>query len=99
MRLTQAEQSTIRHAALEIFGPQITVRLFGSRVDDAKRGGDIDLLVEAPAPVAQKAQKTLRLVAELQLRLGDQPIDVLVVDPDTTMQPVHKVAQQTGVLL
>jgi hypothetical protein len=47
MRLTQEQQSAIRTAASEAFGAGATVWLFGSRVDDHKKGGDIDLVIEA----------------------------------------------------
>jgi hypothetical protein len=41
MRLTGVEQQVIRDARLRRFG--VRPRLFGSRVDDTRRGGDIDL--------------------------------------------------------
>ena len=46
MRLTPIEHEAIKRAAQSSFEPGVVLRLFGSRVDDAKRGGDIDLLVE-----------------------------------------------------
>ena len=46
MRLTPAQHSAIRTTATEIFGEDAIIWLFGSRVDDDKRGGDIDLLIE-----------------------------------------------------
>lgn len=73
--------------------------VFGSRVDDTARGGDIDLIVQLEQPVQQRERKALQLVARLQMRLGMQPIDVLVVDPQTEMLPVHEEAIRTGVRL
>lgn len=46
MRLTADEVAAIKAAAVQAFGETAVVRLFGSRVDDAERGGDIDLHVE-----------------------------------------------------
>lgn len=46
MRITETERRVLRDAAREAFGADSTVFLFGSRVDDSRRGGDIDLLVE-----------------------------------------------------
>jgi hypothetical protein len=40
-----------------------------------------------------------RFVAELQLKMGEQKIDVVMVDPDTDFQPIHQIAQKTGVQL
>ena len=44
MRLTANELSTIREEIGRL-DPQAEVYLYGSRVDDAARGGDVDLLV------------------------------------------------------
>ena len=46
MRLTPHEVEAIKAAAREVFGPTAVVRVFGSRADDAKRGGDLDLYLE-----------------------------------------------------
>lgn len=43
MRLQSKEIQTIIHAAQEIYGDGVKVYLFGSRLYDTKRGGDIDL--------------------------------------------------------
>ncbi len=99
MRLNNDTRKTIRETVHEIFGPHANVLLFGSRVDDAVRGGDIDLLVQVDKADQENQQKALRLVARLQIRLGDQPIDVLVIDPETLQQPVHKEALRMGVKL
>ena len=44
MRLSIEQIQAIRYAASTTFGDDTQVWLFGSRVDDAKKGGDIDLL-------------------------------------------------------
>ncbi len=46
MRLTAEESAAIKSAAAQAFGSGAVVRLFGSRVHDHLRGGDIDLRVE-----------------------------------------------------
>lgn len=99
MRLSASTQQVIRETVREIFGPEATVTVFDSRTDDTARGGDIDLLIRSETPVAQRERKALQLVARLQIRLGDQPIDVLVLDPETPRQPIHEEALQTGVQL
>lgn len=99
MRISEQARTTIRETAKEIFGSHTDVILFGSRVDDRARGGDIDLLVHSSQPVDNARTKSLQLVARLQMRLGDQPIDALVLDPKTTRQPIHEIAIDTGVKL
>ncbi|MBK5938471.1 nucleotidyltransferase domain-containing protein [Halochromatium roseum] len=99
MRLTPDQIEIIRQTTHEVFGDHVRVRLFGSRLDDQRRGGDIDLLVESDQTILDQARKRLQLVARLQMRLGDQPIDVLTVDGQTNAGPVHREAQRTGVQL
>ena len=99
MRLTPETRLLIKEIVLDVFGPSAAVRVFGSRANDEARGGDIDLLVECSEPVKDRLKKTLALTAKLQIRLGDQHIDVIVTDPQTKPQPVHEVARRTGVPL
>lgn len=99
MRLTPETRRLIKENVLDLFGPNATVRVFGSRANDEARGGDIDLLVECNEPVKDRLRKTLALTARLQSGLGDQRIDVIVADPQTKPQSVHEVARKTGVPL
>ena len=89
MRLTSAEREAILNVAREVLGDDVKVRLFGSRVDDSARGGDIDLLIECDEQVPNRASAASRVAALLQMRLGDQRIDVLILDPQTKRLPVH----------
>ncbi len=99
MRLTPEQTRAIVAAATELAGADACVRLFGSRLDDGLKGGDIDLLVECARPVDRPVWLAARLTARLQRILGDRKIDVLVVDPSTPLEPVHRAARATGVLL
>ncbi len=99
MRLSTQKQTIIRDTVHEVFGQEVTVILFGSRIDDNAKGGDIDLLVQSGNPIQRREHKALQLVAKLQIQLGDQPIDVLVLDPETPRQPVHEEALSVGVKL
>jgi predicted nucleotidyltransferase len=99
MRLSASATRTIREKARAAFGPNTRVLLFGSRTDDRARGGDIDLLIEVDHPLGNRAAAAARLEAELQIALGDQRIDILLVDPNTIPQPIHTAARRTGVPL
>lgn len=99
MRLTPEQVRAIKEEAARLFGPDVEVRLFGSRTNDALRGGDIDLLVITPEPISERERKRVHFVARMQMRLGDQPIDVLVLDPEVKPSPVHESALATGVPL
>ena len=55
MRLSDALIRSIRLLALQEAGERARVRVFGSRLDDAARGGDLDLMLEVPEPVENPA--------------------------------------------
>ena len=80
MRLAPADLTAITAAAQAVLPAGSRVMLFGSRTDDSRRGGDIDLLVEPPAPLDAMAQTQLRskLAARLYRLLGERRIDILV---------------------
>jgi predicted nucleotidyltransferase len=94
MRLTEQQKRSIHDTAEEMFGAEARVYLFGSRADDRQRGGDIDLLVEVDHVLDNRPSAAARFAARLQRRLGDRKIDVLVVDPRTDRQAIHKVAHE-----
>ena len=48
MRLTPTQIQTITQTISQLTGGTAEVFLFGSRVDDRSRGGDVDLLIETP---------------------------------------------------
>ena len=101
MRLTPEQLSAIRMTAAETFGDTASIWLFGSRVDDSKRGGDIDLLIETrQSDIAAIVRAELAFLTKLQMLLGEQKIDVLVDYPtrhDTP--PIFAIAKQTGIPL
>lgn len=95
MRLQAKEIQTIIRAAKEIYGEGVKVYLFGSRLDDTKRGGDIDLLVRTTEG-EKGVLARIRLVSRLKEYLGDQKIDVIGDHEDS---PVVREALKKGVQL
>lgn len=81
MRLTAQERLQIAQATALVLPTGSRVCLFGSRTDDQRRGGDIDLLVETPSALDAPRQVALRtrFAAELYRRLGERRIDLLFV--------------------
>lgn len=101
MRLTTQQQATVRDSVAEVFGSDAQVRLFGSRVDDTKRGGDIDLLVTTSERDVQALMRAeIALLTKLQDQLGEQKIDLLLDYPSRKVHlPILGIAMQTGILL
>ncbi len=95
MRLGADEAEVIRGAILEA-DPAAEIYLYGSRVDDHARGGDIDLLVVSEI---LGFREVLRLRREILDRIGWQQLDLVVVGPDERDQPLAIIARETGVRL
>jgi hypothetical protein len=101
MRLTPHQLSSIQNVFKTIFLPTDNMWLFGSRVDDNKKGGDIDLYIETQYDNdAIIATKKIQFLVELKKKIGEQKIDVIINPiPLTRMLPIYQEARQHGVLL
>ena len=75
MRLQDNEVGVILSEVKKAFA-DARVYLFGSRLDDTRRGGDIDLFI-VPAASGNTLEQKIRLVARLQ-RLLHKPVDVVI---------------------
>ncbi len=93
MRLTEQQRNIIREAGLYYFG--VVPYLFGSRLNDAERGGDIDLFIPGAWSAKEAVPRRLRFCLELRRRLGDQKIDVVV--EHKTPSSIQVWARQNGV--
>lgn len=99
MRLTTFQQNVIKQVAIQHFGGKASVRLFGSRVDDTLKGGDIDLLLQLSDKTTFLAEKVLRFNTLLQKKLGTQKIDIITLEPNQTPNAVQQQALKNGIML
>ncbi len=101
MRLTKFEIEIIKRVATEIWGNKTMICLFGSRADDSKKGGDIDLLIQPAGE--QRPEKVMlqksEFLSKLEILLGEQKIDVLVQTPYNKNLKIIKTAQLNGIIL
>ncbi|MBL0319459.1 MAG: nucleotidyltransferase domain-containing protein [Alphaproteobacteria bacterium] len=99
MRLTEKEIKAICEAFREHFAPGDKLYLFGSRVDDSKRGGDIDLFIQThETDYDITFQNKIRFTVDLKIRIGDQKIDVVIQSPGRNL-PIYDEALKTGIVL
>lgn len=98
MRLDGQEVSAIRASARLAFGPDATVRLFGSRVDDERKGGDIDLHVEVPAAIDEVGARS-RFFDSLFSRIDEQRVDLIVRRQDDVLRGIDVIARRDGIVL
>jgi predicted nucleotidyltransferase len=55
--------------------PGAAVYLFGSRVNDTLKGGDIDILILSEAPLSKQSMRTIRI--DFYKQFGWQKLDVV----------------------
>ena len=97
MRLSSYQIQAISDAAKSTYGQDSAVWLFGSRVDDTKKGGDIDLLVRPdPSQLEQPFLKKIRMLTMLERLLGERKIDLVIEQPGD-IRPIVSVAHATGI--
>jgi len=80
------------------FGAGAELRLFGSRADPARRGGDADLrvLLHGPRP---PREAELQAVVECERALGDLRVDLVVLAADEPPTAIDRAALASGVRL
>lgn len=99
MRLTTEQIAIIKRNTAFAFGDDADIYLFGSRIDDDCKGGDIDLFIDLPQEIEKPLTKTIRLNGALQQELGMQKIDIIFHTPLQDWKPIHIEAKEWGVLL
>ncbi|MDX2188706.1 MAG: nucleotidyltransferase domain-containing protein [Bacteroidota bacterium] len=100
MRLNNKEIEIIKSETVSWFGKNALVYLFGSRVDDSKAGGDIDLLIcnSNNGNEMELNEQKLKMLARLKMLIGDQKIDILL-QKQNDQRTIVKTALNTGVEL
>jgi len=97
MRLKKENIEVIKILAKKYFGENAKVYLFGSRIDDNKKGGDIDLYIETDVK-DNIIEKKIKLIGELHKELGEQKIDI-VINNFTHNKIIYQIAKEDGILL
>ena len=99
MRLSGHYRTTIKEILTRHFGEESKFYLFGSRVDDTKRGGDIDLYIETDLDSDKAWDARSKSWIEMQRRLEEQKIDIVVHINGTEFSGIEKIAKRDGVEL
>lgn len=96
MRLQPEQATFIKRTVAVHFGDGSRVWLFGSRADDAKRGGDVDLYVE-PNNREELFDRRVRCLGDLMDGLP-YPVDLVVAEPGAP-RAIDRIALKQGVPL
>lgn len=95
MRLSEYEINAIKKTFKEIF-KKGDIYLFGSRLDDNARGGDIDLYIK-DCDKDKVKEKKLDFLVKLKQEIGDQKIDIIIARDINN--PIEQEAIKKGVKL
>lgn len=96
MRLTEFEIKSIKKAFFETF-EEGKIYLFGSRVDDSKRGGDIDLYLCPSKKFDNERIRRRNFLIKLDEYIGEQKIDAVMAKDKTRL--IEQVARRDGIEL
>jgi predicted nucleotidyltransferase len=99
MRLSEFEMESIKTLAFHHFGTDVHVFLFGSRTNDEKRGGDIDLFIRNQNEEYLNIRTKISFIADLMFKIGEQSIDVVLDKPEMKDSVFIKTIIQTGIQL
>lgn len=90
MRLTQQQILSISQVVSRIAGETAEPYLFGSRLNDLAKGGDVDILIEAEGELDTIAQAKIKMELEQVLGL---PVDILIRSRKTKATPFQIIAR------
>lgn len=95
MRISQNYIDVIKKSILSL-DKKAKIFLFGSRVDDRKKGGDIDLLV-----VSEKLtfSDKLKIFGHIFKYIEEQKIDIIIAKKKELSQPFNKIALSKAIRL
>ncbi len=96
MRLAEYEKEGIKKSFEEVF-KEGHIYLFGSRVDDTKRGGDIDLYLVPAKKYGDARKKKRQFLIKLDEYIGEQKVDVVLAKDSSRL--IEQVALRDGVEL
>ena len=97
MRLKPKVKNLIIEYARQYFGDDSKLYLFGSRVYDDKKGGDIDLFLESMHNIDMQMQ--VDFLRDVYKNVTERKVDLVVKTPFTKDKPILHTAKKEGILL
>ena len=99
MRLRPQDVIALRSAIYDIAPDACAIRLFGSRLDDNARGGDVDLMIDFEKPVDNPAMLSARLAVRVSRAMFNRKVDILLRAPNLISSAIHQIALDEGIVL
>jgi len=99
MRITQQQHNMINDVVHQWITGEPEIILFGSRADDAQKGGDVDLFICSENPIEHPALLSAKIGARLGRAFQGRKVDIVLAAPNLKQQAIHRIAREQGVLL
>lgn len=98
MRLRREQVEQIRSTVSEMMPPNshYQLGLFGSRLNDEARGGDVDIYLEVTGVEREEQQRIKRRLRPRLEEMLDLPVDLVIQDSADPLTLVAKIAKQQG---
>lgn len=96
MRLKPNEIDIVKSSILKRIH-DAKIILFGSRVYDDKKGGDIDIFVETEQEVNLKQQ--IEILTDIRMNGCERTVDMIFKTPTTKDQPIFHTIYKNGLAL
>jgi hypothetical protein len=96
MRLSLKQQTLICETVAAETDDSVRIYVFGSRLQDTARGGDLDLLIESKAKLSLLQRARIKLSLEEHLGM---PVGIISTTSTSPRTPFQEIAYSQGVLL
>ena len=98
MRISEEMAKSLVALARKHIAGNAKVWLFGSRVRDDAKGGDIDIIIEVSS-IENPLQRKIRFRLAFEDIWGEQKLDHQLHDTERDDQPIHEIVRREGILL
>ncbi|MDH5508565.1 MAG: nucleotidyltransferase domain-containing protein [Anaerolineae bacterium] len=96
MRLTQEQILSIFEVVYSQAGDDVVIYVFGSRLNDQVKGGDVDLLIETNEPLTLLDRACIKMKLERKLSLQ---VDIVTQTSYLAPTPFQQIARAQAVRL
>ena len=96
MRLENIVLNKIKEANYDSFG-DVKIYLFGSRVDDTKKGGDIDIAIDTNLDAIEFRRRKIKFLTNLFKK--DFHLKIDIVNLNTKDELLKKQIEKDGILI
>jgi predicted nucleotidyltransferase len=96
MRLADHQRAIIRDTVHQMAGADVHTYVFGSRLDDSARGGDVDLLLAAARRLDLLTRARVKVAVEKAIGM---PVDVVAYETGSVPSAFQEIALARAMLI